>query len=567
MYSCDLDKIAQVNLQSLWDISLPDASTAAKRALNPQRCGKLLELRSPLQVRYLGTEQDWASSVQSNWSIGPQDKFGYFEIHIDSSGLSCEVAIGLAWDKLDVDEELPGWSSISFALHGDNGDFYINENPGVSFSLRFQEGDTVGMGICRQTKEIFLTMNGQMLGVAATLEPAEENYTLYPSIGLRTPGSQVTVNFGQQPFKFDFVVDSISFEERRIEKCPLRLEPFVLVDDKELVNVNSSWQVVRINLDSLECTQTEAASSDGKSLPTFLSHKWSYCAVGRKLWIFHTPIYSDIPLKLFPELQIFSLDVDTSIVTAHSIDTTALNRKVPKTIYHAFNLHAIGKKIYFFFKPKKASFYIDTETMSVQELFYECPPAGYFQLHDVNGQIFSSSTEIEYPWSSTLISAFEENEWTTPRFVGPPVRSRSRAKYLTHKDSIIFFAGLNGEYPCPDFDIVTVSDGSTASTKHFGFLLTPSGDSYADIVLKFPNGESAKLHRAVLSSRSSKLRTLIESGAFQSGVIEIPVKYYFFKHVIDYIYTDSVSLSIDQADSKQLAGTPMKIQLPRARHD
>lgn len=46
----------------------------------------------------------------------------------------------------------------------------------------------------------FYTKNGTMLGTAFR---NIGNIPLYPCIGLRTPGEQVTVNFGQAAFVFD----------------------------------------------------------------------------------------------------------------------------------------------------------------------------------------------------------------------------------------------------------------------------------------------------------------------------------------------------------------------------
>ena len=47
----------------------------------------------------------------------------------------------------------------------------------------------------------FYTKNGKFLGVAFT--DMKLTKPIYPAIGLRTPGEQVTANFGHEPFVYD----------------------------------------------------------------------------------------------------------------------------------------------------------------------------------------------------------------------------------------------------------------------------------------------------------------------------------------------------------------------------
>lgn len=56
----------------------------------------------------------------------------------------------------------------------------------------------------RKKGELFFTLNGRFLGVAAT---GINHYTVRPSVGLMSTGAAVFTNFGATPFLWDFSFD------------------------------------------------------------------------------------------------------------------------------------------------------------------------------------------------------------------------------------------------------------------------------------------------------------------------------------------------------------------------
>jgi hypothetical protein len=96
----------------------------------------------------------------------------------------------------------------SCAVHGDTGQSFNNAVPGnepvdLKYVRQWRDGDVVGLGIIWETNEVFFTLNGEWMGVVWTALPPKVN-KLYPSIGMRSRGACAKINFGAQPFQYDF---------------------------------------------------------------------------------------------------------------------------------------------------------------------------------------------------------------------------------------------------------------------------------------------------------------------------------------------------------------------------
>lgn len=126
------------------------------------------------------------------------------------------IGVGFSGSKASL-ERLPGWEPDSWAYHGDDGKSFAGESTGKSYGPTFTTGDVVGCGVNFMTKTAFFTKNGVFLGTSSTLKArvlfclqylgnAFRHLTdvkVYPSIGMKRPGAQLSVNFGQRPFVFD----------------------------------------------------------------------------------------------------------------------------------------------------------------------------------------------------------------------------------------------------------------------------------------------------------------------------------------------------------------------------
>ncbi|KAE9103266.1 hypothetical protein PF010_g13799 [Phytophthora fragariae] len=163
------------------------------------------------------------------YQIGATES-GYFEIsisdpvarpspHSTRNGRVKMTAIGLVSSTFPLVGKQPGWTIPSFGYHGDNGKLY-SAFPWKPFGPRFGVDDTVGCGIRRRTQDddrrIFFTYNGAsvtspFLPGAGRYIPCDNDHEWFPAVGLDSPDT-IHVNFGQQPFKYDNVIDELFSE-------------------------------------------------------------------------------------------------------------------------------------------------------------------------------------------------------------------------------------------------------------------------------------------------------------------------------------------------------------------
>ncbi|KAI7891797.1 concanavalin A-like lectin/glucanase domain-containing protein [Mucor mucedo] len=155
-----------------------------------------------LSYSYLGPGQKEsdAALVRANFPMRPQCGIFYFEMKVISKGNDGYIGIGFccASNKL---ERLPGWDLESWGYHGDDGHSFGGSGTGKNYGPCFTTGDVIGCGVNFSNSSAFYTKNGRHLGIA--FKDMVIDKPVYPAIGLRTPGEQVTANFGHEPFVFD----------------------------------------------------------------------------------------------------------------------------------------------------------------------------------------------------------------------------------------------------------------------------------------------------------------------------------------------------------------------------
>jgi hypothetical protein len=554
MCTADVESITSVNLLSLYDISLPDPAIAAKRGFDPKRKGSLLELISPTEIRYAGSEADWSNSILADWAITPDDDFAYFEVSIKRKGSGLpEVAIGIGADDLDPSESLPGWQASSYGFHSDDGSFFCGDG-WASMSLRIHQGETMGMGFIRKSSEIFITANGQFLGVGCVLPRLASLQDLYAMVGIRTRGTSVSVNFGQQPFKFDFMVDSISFSSRKIIS---RREPEIC-GHFSVKNSSFYWTEV----DNVVSLKTDARKLQLHNIkyppgaPDMFEHAYQTAIVDNTMWLLSIP--DSTRTNIFPLFKIWSIDLTTFEAQHHTVDSSHLKKDLPDKLSDEFVLNDHDGKLYFINPPEQASFYFDTRDLSIHEINFTSAPTSYISTYLVDGHILAGSRPWELPYGAMSLSIFEDGDWKSLRQTGPPVRSRYEDCAFTYKNNLIVFGGFRNEHIHPDFDIITLEKPSDAAkdagNSALSFLLTSAGSALSDISLQFSDGKVLPLHKAVLWSRSEKLRALLEA-ADGSPTLQLDFPYDpYFRYIIEYIYQDSIDLISESVSAQQLAG-------------
>ena len=164
-----------------------------------------------------GTDSD-AASVRADHPIPSSCGIYYYEVTILSRGsqgycpffvLTNHRFIGLGFCRASVTlNRLPGWEPDSWGYHGDDGHSFCCQGIGKTYGPTFTTGDIVGCCINFRKGIAFYTKNGVELDTAfrdLTFDAPGKTGKgdFYPSIGLRTPGEHVRVNFGQKPFVFD----------------------------------------------------------------------------------------------------------------------------------------------------------------------------------------------------------------------------------------------------------------------------------------------------------------------------------------------------------------------------
>lgn len=163
-----------------------------------------LQITDSLSVEYTGAghaDSD-AASVRTNIAVPADCALFYFEVMIDSKGRDGYIGLGFCISDIMADR-LPGWEPGSWGYHGDDGNAFGGTGKGFAYGPCFTTGDAVGALWNRISGEISFYKNGVRLGVAFE---GVGNEKLYPTVGLRTTGEQVTANFGNKPWRTDVKV-------------------------------------------------------------------------------------------------------------------------------------------------------------------------------------------------------------------------------------------------------------------------------------------------------------------------------------------------------------------------
>ncbi|ORX41668.1 hypothetical protein BCR36DRAFT_587878 [Piromyces finnis] len=140
----------------------------------------------------------WAS-VRSNMPIPNRHQVYYYEVKImfRRSEWPNFGAIGYCTRHMELSNR-PGYSKNSSGYCNYTGDHYEHGN-WTHYGPSYEVGDVVGCCINFIDKKVFYTKNGKNLGMTGIAIPDQP---IFVCIGLYT-GSEMKVNFGQEPFIFD----------------------------------------------------------------------------------------------------------------------------------------------------------------------------------------------------------------------------------------------------------------------------------------------------------------------------------------------------------------------------
>ncbi|OWZ24162.1 hypothetical protein PHMEG_000869 [Phytophthora megakarya] len=147
---------------------------------------------------------------------------GYFEISITKRSKPSArrvhgedvTSVGLVTSRFPLVDRQPGWDFRSYGYHGDDGQMF-HSNRGRQFGPAFGSNDTIGCGVRRNTRDgrsfVMFTNNGEVIGNDnSSIECVHELW--YPAVGLDSSDA-IHINFGQEPFVYDSIVDEM------LEEC------------------------------------------------------------------------------------------------------------------------------------------------------------------------------------------------------------------------------------------------------------------------------------------------------------------------------------------------------------
>ena len=126
----------------------------------------------------------------------------YFEVKILNDGKTKEIEIGIATDKLNYTKNV-GYKENCIGYRGNDGKLYEwnQQNAGREYGETFGKDDVIGCGVNSQTKNVFFTKNGMIIGL--TNKPFDANKNWFPAVSLHSKNAKVEINFGEDLFLFD----------------------------------------------------------------------------------------------------------------------------------------------------------------------------------------------------------------------------------------------------------------------------------------------------------------------------------------------------------------------------
>jgi hypothetical protein len=112
------------------------------------------------------------------------------------------MGIGLIGKDFNVQNKIPGWESNSIGYHSDDGNIFISKTTGELYGPIYTTGDVVGCCINFINKIVFFTKNGEFIKNVAF--ECEDEYELFPAIGMRNKKQSIQINFGEKSFYYNF---------------------------------------------------------------------------------------------------------------------------------------------------------------------------------------------------------------------------------------------------------------------------------------------------------------------------------------------------------------------------
>lgn len=172
--------------------------------LSPEDRSNRIEVDSEgVVVKYVGpgrSDSD-AAAIRSTIPVPPQVGIYYFEMKVINRGRDGYIAAGFAIKSASLGR-LTGWEPGTIGYHADDGNLYRGAGTGTAFGPSYTTNDVIGCGVNFSEKSFFFTKNGILIGEIGNLKD-KFHLPFFPSVGCRTVGEILSLNFGKSSFIFD----------------------------------------------------------------------------------------------------------------------------------------------------------------------------------------------------------------------------------------------------------------------------------------------------------------------------------------------------------------------------
>lgn len=138
--------------------------------------------------------------IRSNIAIPQSVGVYYFEVKITGMGKLTLFSVGFASGTASTNS-LPGFERNTYGFFSD-GRKSSGTISGEKYGRSYHQNCIVGCCINFMEQSIFFTLNGVSQGIA--FRNVNTQIALYPAVGLSSEGESLEVNFGDEPFMFDF---------------------------------------------------------------------------------------------------------------------------------------------------------------------------------------------------------------------------------------------------------------------------------------------------------------------------------------------------------------------------
>lgn len=573
-----LNDIWMVDLEKVETTFLNPTHNKNKYFMSNERCGtycKVLDDGFTVISTDENTEEDEMepSSCQSNIPFRAEDGICYFEVYIVDPGAKGIATLGLSDKQFKLDR-IPGWIKDSYGYHGDDGQVFHNNGQGKLWGPRYMAGDNIGCGINFKTGEVFFTKNGEWLGVAYKHAQSNE---YYPTVGFRNPGSIVKVNFGQQPFEFEFEVPTLRWQKlETVGVTPRAINPhmFLLPNNTILTILDPEFVKMKVvGIFNPKRRRWNIFQAQGVNPLVYPQTYYTYC--GNRVFAL-SPKQEEFGLSV----SLFMLDVETfewfSIYPL--VENPTLSNLVPFE-----NVKILASKL---MEWKNPILFSNDSTVFIFEY------ADYIELNPKTLEIVEKKASGTLPSVKTCAYSNREHEvicfggwdelrrrqdndivvfdpreslWYKPHIQGCVPRPRNHLSsarvilksdlesctdYTTSENEYLVYGfGWNGKNFIDDIDIVSLSNRWEPDK-----LIHNINAEEFDIKFVFPStGQQITTFKIIIASRSSYFKKILTTDEHKEGtsVIEIhDAPYNLFYPMVLYLHSDLVDFDLKIEESR-----------------